>query len=137
MAISTEPLEYVQCNGTKVPVYDMETISFERLLSQEPDEVDRLVRCCQTEGYFYIDLRGIDGRRLLDDQEKTLDLMHRFFESPIEAKNQFGLVSSHLGYVVRRTAGVGLFLPGANTTKAMSLLDLAEECLRIPKTATR
>jgi isopenicillin N synthase-like dioxygenase len=100
MTISTEPLEYVQCNGGKVPVYEMETISFERILSQEPTEVERLVRCCQTEGYFYIDLQGIDGRRLLEDQQKTLDLMHRFFESPIEAKNQFGLVSPHLGYAM-------------------------------------
>lgn len=76
----------------------METISFERLLSQEPAEIERTVRCCENEGFFYLDLSGIDGRRYLEDQEKTLDLMHRFFESPLEAKNQFGLISPHLGY---------------------------------------
>ncbi|KAF3023620.1 hypothetical protein E8E14_012615 [Neopestalotiopsis sp. 37M] len=76
----------------------METISFERLLSQEPTEIERAVRCCENEGFFYLDLSGIDGRRYLEDQEKTLDLMHRFFESPLEAKNQFGLISPHLGY---------------------------------------
>jgi len=32
------------------------------------------------------------------DQQKTLELMHRFFESPLEAKNEFGLISPHLGY---------------------------------------
>lgn len=98
MAITNEVPRTVQWNGKNVPVYPMETISFERLLSQEPAEIERTVRCCENEGFFYLDLSGIDGRRYLEDQEKTLDLMHRFFESPLEAKNQFGLISPHLGY---------------------------------------
>ncbi|KAJ8124658.1 hypothetical protein O1611_g8982 [Lasiodiplodia mahajangana] len=98
MAISAEPLRAVDWNGKKVPVYPMQSFDFSKLLSQEPDELERLVRCCQDEGYFYIDLKGIDGRRLLDDQQETLKLMHRFFESPLEAKNQYGLVAPHLGY---------------------------------------
>lgn len=87
----------VEWNGAKVPVYDMETIDFGRLLSQEPKELERLVKCCQTEGYFYLDLQGIDGRRMLEDEQQTLDVMHRFFGQPLEAKNEFGLVSAHLG----------------------------------------
>ena len=87
----------VSWNGTQVPVYDMETIDFGRLLSQEPAELEKLVRCCQTEGYFYLDLQGIDGRRMLEDEQDTLGVMHRFFEQPLEAKNEFGLVSAHLG----------------------------------------
>ncbi|KAI0875502.1 Clavaminate synthase-like protein [Hypoxylon argillaceum] len=98
MAITTEPLRTVEWNGKKVPVYPMQSFDFSKLLSQEPDELERLVRCCQDEGYFYIDLKGIDGRRLVADQQETLKLMHRFFESPIEAKNQYGLVAPHLGY---------------------------------------
>jgi isopenicillin N synthase-like dioxygenase len=98
MAISTEIPHKVQWNGKDVPVYHMETVSFERLLSQEPAEIEKLVNCCNTVGFFYIDLQGIDGRRVLEDQRQTLDLMHRFFGSPIEAKNQYGLISPHLGY---------------------------------------
>ncbi|KAK6201981.1 hypothetical protein LQW54_009194 [Pestalotiopsis sp. IQ-011] len=98
MTITNEVPRAVQWNGKNVPVYPMETISFERLLSQEPAELERVVRCCETEGFFYLDLSGIDGRRYLEDQDKTLDLMHRFFESPLESKNQFGLISPHLGY---------------------------------------
>ncbi|KAI0151455.1 2og-Fe oxygenase family protein [Pestalotiopsis sp. NC0098] len=98
MTITNEVPRTVQWNGKNVPVYPMETISFERLLSQEPAELERVVRCCETEGFFYLDLSGIDGRRYLEDQDKTLDLMHRFFESPLESKNQFGLISPHLGY---------------------------------------
>ncbi|KAK1763029.1 Clavaminate synthase-like protein [Phialemonium atrogriseum] len=98
MGVTTELPQTVQWNGTKVPVYPMETIDYARLLSQEPEEVERLVRCCQTEGFFYLDLQGIDGRRMLDDEQSTLKLMHRFFESPLEAKNEFGLITGHLGY---------------------------------------
>jgi len=97
MTVTAEAPRTVEWNGKQVPVYPMQSFDFSKLLSQEPDELERLVKCCQDEGYFYIDLRGIDGRRFLDDQQETLKLMHRFFESPIEAKNQYGLVAPHLG----------------------------------------
>lgn len=100
MAVAKQIQRTVLWNGQNVPIYPMETISFERLLSQEPAEIEKTVRCCETEGFFYLDLKGIDGRRYLEDQEKTLELMHRFFEAPSDAKNQFGLVSPHLGYVI-------------------------------------
>ncbi|KAH8593069.1 hypothetical protein B0O99DRAFT_688969 [Bisporella sp. PMI_857] len=98
MAISTQVQETVQWNGKTVPVYYMETISFEKLLSNEPAELEKVLRCCETEGFFYLDLQSIDGRRFLEDQQKTLDLMNRFFSAPLEEKNQYGLVAPHLGY---------------------------------------
>jgi isopenicillin N synthase-like dioxygenase len=98
MAAPTKLAETVQWNGKSVPVYAMETVSFERLLSQEPAEVEKVLQCCMTAGFFYLDMSGIDGRRMLEDQQNTLDLMHRFFESPLEAKNQYGMVAPHLGY---------------------------------------
>lgn len=98
MAITTEIPQTVQWSGKNVPVYPMETISFSRLLSQEPAEVETLLKCCQTEGFFYLDLQGIDGRRFLDDQQQTLDLMHRFFGRSLKEKNEFGLIAPHLGY---------------------------------------
>lgn len=96
---SVEQLKTVDWYGTPVPVYPMDTIDFGKILSAEEEEVDKLLRCCQREGFFYLDLNGLDGRRFLDDQKETLDLMYRFFDAPLEAKNQFGLVHPHLGYV--------------------------------------
>jgi isopenicillin N synthase-like dioxygenase len=98
MGITSEVPKTVQWSGKQVPVYPMQTVDFSQLLSQEPAEIEKLVRCCQTEGFFYIDLQGIDGRRMLDDQQETLKLMNRFFESPLEVKNEYGLVAPHLGY---------------------------------------
>jgi hypothetical protein len=57
-----------------------------------------VLKACLEDGYFYLNLQSIDGRRALGDQQETLKLMHRFIEAPIEAKNEFGLISSHLGY---------------------------------------
>jgi isopenicillin N synthase-like dioxygenase len=87
----------------------MRTIDYGRLLSQDPAEVDEVLKACLEEGYFYLDLTSIDGRRMLGDQQETLKLMKRFFEAPIEQKNEFGLISSHLGYepVGSRTGAFG------------------------------
>lgn len=98
MAITTETPNSIEWQGKKVPVHPMDTLNFSRLLSQEPAEVARLLKCCRTEGFFYLDLQGLDGRRLLEDQQQTLALMHRFFAQPLEAKNELGLISTELGY---------------------------------------
>ncbi|KAM3429501.1 hypothetical protein MY4824_008233 [Beauveria thailandica] len=95
---SRQSIETVDWMGKKVPVWSMPTINYGLLLSQDPSEVDKVVNACKEEGYFYLDLQGIDGRRMLSDQQETLKLMKRFFDAPLEAKNEFGLISSHLGY---------------------------------------
>lgn len=90
MGITSEVPKTVRWSGKDVPVYSMQTVDFSRLLSQEPEELEKLLKCCQDEGFFYIDLQGIDGRRFLDDQQETLKLMNKFFDSPLEVKNEFG-----------------------------------------------
>lgn len=98
MAPNLDPPKSVEWMGKKVPVWGMQTLDYGALLSHDPSEIDKLVNACIEEGYFYLDLRGIDGRRMLADQKETLSLMKRFFDAPIEVKNEFGLISSHLGY---------------------------------------
>jgi isopenicillin N synthase-like dioxygenase len=109
MAPLIDPPQTVEWQGKRVPVWSMQTIDYGKLLSQDPAEVDKVLNACLEEGYFYLDLQSLDGRRMLADQQDILSLMHRFFESPIEAKNEFGLISSHLGYepVGSRTGAFG------------------------------
>ncbi len=104
MAPTLDAPQTVDWMGKKVPVWSMPTINYGLLLSQDPSEVDKVVNACKEEGYFYLDLQGIDGRRMLSDQQETLKLMKRFFDAPIEAKNEFGLISSHLGYQTRTSS---------------------------------
>jgi isopenicillin N synthase-like dioxygenase len=87
----------------------MRTINYSLLLSADPTEISSVLAACLEDGYFYLDLASIDGRRMLSDADTTLSLMKRFFSAPIEAKNEFGLISSHLGYepVGSRTGAFG------------------------------
>jgi hypothetical protein len=97
MAPVTEVPRRVEWNGKQVPVYPMETIDLSAILSQEPAELEKLLECCKKEGFFYLDLNNVDGRRFIDDHQELLKLMHRFFESPLEVKNEYGLIAPHLG----------------------------------------
>ncbi|KAL1888821.1 hypothetical protein Sste5346_009299 [Sporothrix stenoceras] len=98
MAPVLDPPQTVDWMGQATPVWSMQTIDYGLLLSQDPGEVERVLQACLEEGYFYLDLSGLDGRRTLADHATLLALMKRFFDAPIEQKNEFGLLSSHLGY---------------------------------------
>ncbi len=139
MVVSVDPPQTVEWQGKKVPVWPVQTIDYGRLLSQDPAEVDKVLQACLEEGYFNLDLQGIDGRRMLSDQQETLKLMRRFFDLPIEAKNEFGLISSHLGWVF---SPLGLSSPvgsGADLfpNPATSRWAVAPAWLPAPRTDTR
>lgn len=91
MAVTSRTPKTVWHQGESVPVCALETVDFSRLLSQEPEEVQRLLRCCQTQGFFYLDLQGLDGRRILDDEQKLLQVMRDSFNQPTKTKDEVGL----------------------------------------------
>lgn len=97
MGVSTKVPQTVEWAGKRVPIYPMETIDFGRVLSQEPAELENLLRVCRQAGFFYLDLDSLDGQRFLDDQQQTLKLMHRYFDHSLDEKNELGLVTAHLG----------------------------------------
>jgi isopenicillin N synthase-like dioxygenase len=109
MAPQIDPPRTIAWQGKQVPVWPMRTINYSLLLSADPAEISSVLAACLEDGYFYLDLASIDGRRMLSDADTTLSLMKRFFSAPIEAKNEFGLISSHLGYepVGSRTGAFG------------------------------
>ncbi|KAI0204766.1 putative 2OG-Fe(II) oxygenase family oxidoreductase [Astrocystis sublimbata] len=81
-----------------VPVLDLKTIEFDKLVSNGPTEIHKLLEYCEKEGFFYLDLRGFDGRRTLVDKEKLLTLMSRFFNSSLQEKDEIGLPAQKHGY---------------------------------------
>jgi hypothetical protein len=101
MAIATQTPNTVKYRGEQAPVCALETIDFSRLLSQEPEELEKLLRCCQTQGFFYLDLQGLDGRRILHDEQQLLHVMREFFSQTAETKMEIGLPSQSHGLVVR------------------------------------
>lgn len=98
MTVTISPRNTVSYNGEEVPVCKLQTIDFSRLLSHEPAEINKLLRCCLDAGFFYLDLQDIDGRWMLGDHQRLLALMRRFFNSPDDEKNEIGLPSLEHGY---------------------------------------
>lgn len=84
------PREYLRYQGEPINVAELETIDFSRLISQEPPELRRLLSVCQTDGFFYLDLHGLESRRILDDLQSLLTVMKRFFDSSLDQKNERG-----------------------------------------------
>ncbi|KAJ5115614.1 hypothetical protein N7448_011392 [Penicillium atrosanguineum] len=128
MTVDIIPGETFPYNGAEAPVCELETIDFSRLLSHEPLEIKKLLRCCRDAGFFYLDLRDIDGRRILEDQQQLLALMRRFFESPEEKKNEIGLPSLEHGYEpVGNHSGVW-----DGTKDGYAILQVSREEIRSP-----
>lgn len=98
MTIANTPSTSIAYNGEKVPVYELETINFSELLSAQPDEINKLRKCCEKDGFFYLDLDDIEGKRMLKDHQRLLALMRRFFKWPDNQKEEFGLLSLDHGY---------------------------------------
>ncbi|CAN8096149.1 unnamed protein product [Discula destructiva] len=93
--------------GLDAPVASLETIDFGRLLSQEPEELSKLLRVSEDFGFFYLDFRGLDGRRVVDDYRSVRELYKRFCSHALSEKNELGLISQEHGYQpVGKFAGV-------------------------------
>ena len=74
-------------HGQQVRIAPLETIDFARLASKDPLETSRLLRCCQTHGFFYLDLQGTDStRQVISDEKDVLKFMENYFDQPLEAK---------------------------------------------------
>lgn len=73
-------------------------MNFSRLLSQEQAKINKLLRYYQDAGFFYLDLEDINRKRILEDYQRLLTLMRRFFNSPYNEKNEISLPSLEYGY---------------------------------------
>lgn len=97
--VQSSPSKPIHYQGKPVQIAQLQVINFSRLLSQEPAELNKLLHLCKTEGFFYLDLQDIDGRRMLDDKARLLKVMERFFNSSHDEKNEIGLPSQEHGSV--------------------------------------
>lgn len=74
-------------HGQEVNIAPLETIDFARLESKDPLEISRLLRCCETHGFFYLDLQGTDpARQVILDEKDVLRFMENYFDQPLEVK---------------------------------------------------
>ena len=73
-----------------VPTVPIARISHQKLLQRDEAECARALRACQTDGFFYLDLRtSAEGEALLDESDRLLALAKKAFDMPQDAKNTF------------------------------------------------
>ncbi|MCJ1391740.1 hypothetical protein MMC18_004605 [Xylographa bjoerkii] len=90
----------------------LQAIDLSRLSCREPSEMSKLLVACETDGFFYLDLRGISSSPLLEDWKKVLSLVDRWFDRPLEHKMQY-----HHGTVLHGYTPVGSYAGVLEGTK--------------------
>ena len=61
-------------------------IDFTQLLHHNASEADRLLKACETYGFFYLDLQGDEGQAMLADYQSLLRTTEKYFDQPNEIK---------------------------------------------------
>jgi isopenicillin N synthase-like dioxygenase len=68
-----------------IPVATLPVISYDKLLSDDPTEIDRLLDICKSLGFFYLDLSGA-AQPVLDKSQDAFKFMENYFDQPLEVK---------------------------------------------------
>jgi hypothetical protein len=73
--------------GKEVPAAPLVTVDFSRLEAKEPSEVSKLLKSCETHGFFYLDLQKTgNARQILAGGTEVFHLMSEYFAKPLEVK---------------------------------------------------
>ncbi|KAE8385472.1 Clavaminate synthase-like protein [Aspergillus alliaceus] len=68
-----------------IPIAPLPTISYDKLLTGDPEEIARLLGNCQSLGFFYLDLTGA-AQVVLNNSRDVFKLMEVYFEQPLDVK---------------------------------------------------
>jgi isopenicillin N synthase-like dioxygenase len=69
----------------EIPVADLETITYDKLLEADSQEIARLIVNCKSLGFFYLNLTGT-AQCVLDDSNSVFRVMEEYFDQPLNAK---------------------------------------------------
>lgn len=64
----------------------LETLSYAKLAGKDQNELSRLLKACQQQGFFYLDLVGFSASQALEDRQKALAETKEWFDRPTEEK---------------------------------------------------
>jgi hypothetical protein len=78
-------------------VAELQTISFAKLASCDPEEQHRLMIAAEQDGFFYLNISDLESKGLWSDYQGVLDVMASWFETPMEEKVKFAYGSDVQG----------------------------------------
>lgn len=77
----------------------LETLSFTKLLSGDKAEIERLLVSCQSDGFYYLDLRDWNNGEFMRLLDSLNEIMQKWFELPLEEKEKAEALSDAQGLV--------------------------------------
>ena len=77
---------------------DLRTLSFDKLIDRDPQELAKLLAAGEKEGFFYLDLTKPESQGLYKDYEDILSFMKVWFDNPLEEKTKYAYGSDTQGY---------------------------------------
>ena len=76
----------------------LRTLSFDKLVNRDDQELAILLAAGEKDGFFYLDLTKPESKGLYDDYKGVLSVMATWFDQPIESKSKFAFGSDIQGY---------------------------------------
>lgn len=80
------------------------TIDLGRLVTKEPDEVEKLLHASQMPGFFYLDLQNEPAKQLLADLPEFYAVSEKYFDEPHEVKMKDYRAEQERGWVHNSTS---------------------------------
>lgn len=81
-----------------VDTADLYTVKFENLFGRDEEEVKTLMKACERDGFFYLDLQGLGSGQLWKDLDQAGKLTRNWFAQPRETKLETPTLSLAHGY---------------------------------------
>ncbi|RSL43067.1 hypothetical protein CEP53_011883 [Fusarium sp. AF-6] len=77
---------------------DLYTVKFDNLFDGDEQELTTLLKACESDGFFYLDLQGSGSGKLWKDLDRVGEIAKRWFAQPAEVKLETPTVSLAHGF---------------------------------------
>lgn len=94
MALVTPSSPYDNVNTA-----DLYTVKFDNLFDGDEQELTTLLKACERDGFFYLDLQGSGSGKLWKDLDRVGEIAKRWFAQPAEVKLETPTLSLAHGFV--------------------------------------
>ncbi|KAJ3522676.1 hypothetical protein NM208_g12760 [Fusarium decemcellulare] len=77
---------------------DLYTVKFDNLFDRDEQELETLIKACERDGFFYLDLQGSGSGKLWKDLDRVGEITKHWFAQPVEVKLRTPTVSLAHGF---------------------------------------
>ncbi|KAF9770292.1 hypothetical protein IL306_012194 [Fusarium sp. DS 682] len=82
-----------------VDTANLHTVKFNNLFDRDEKELETLLKACERDGFFYLDLQDSSSGKLWRDLDRVSEIAKRWFSQPVEVKLKTPTISLAHGFV--------------------------------------